>query len=148
MKENDEVWAKHPNKRFYKCRILSIKNAVHYCIYFSQDKSFTSDVDPSEIEGFVSSHGNQVHPKIGQKVVLKNNDDYPSRQGEFVGKIAYCIYKVILLYIHSKRKTLLPRNVLFVFQVQFKDNSVFELGRDSIHSSLEAIPKRISYKMK
>lgn len=62
--ENEEVWAKHKNGRYYKARVLKIIKSKLYSVYFPSDNSFSDDVRPEDVRGLEDGKKPQLQQKL------------------------------------------------------------------------------------
>ncbi|KAL1501369.1 hypothetical protein ABEB36_006700 [Hypothenemus hampei] len=116
---NDEVWAKHRNKRYYKAKVIEVNCDQKYRVYFKCDKSFSNDIT---LRHFVNWKGKK-NPQSGDLVQILWSDGM-IYEGECAGEIDEQIYKVL-----------------------FEDLSLLDLKRDHIYALTEFIPKRITTKL-
>lgn len=87
---DDEVWAKHRNKRYYRGTIIRTKIQHDYSAYFPSDGTFCYNL---MLHDFINWDWT-VEPVIGEKVKVQwiDGNVYDAR---YMGKNSYNLFTVI-----------------------------------------------------
>lgn len=116
---DDVVYAKHKNGRFYKSRILSTSTVLYYKVVF-MDKSFCFDLPPGDIKNIDATTN-----------IVSN------------GEIVQVLWTDSLTYDAE----ITGHWFETMCQVKYEDGSILNVKRSDVYLESEEIPKRIKTKI-